>query len=122
LCYVSEKEVAIMAYEEYYCECGRKSESGGLCERCASKWESEQERIREYVNSNSLSYDDEKDIERKAWRRMNLGWSVARYCQYRGDCGNQIEDGAEYCPSCTEKAKEYDREEERRRRKAIDDY
>ena len=111
-----------MAREVTYCGCGRDAEYGNLCERCSNKWDDEQSKITEYVNTHSLSYDDEQEIKKEAWDRMGLGSRTVRYCDYHGSCGTIIEDGAEYCPSCTQRQQEYEREEERRRRAAIDDY
>ena len=111
-----------MALEEYYCGCGRQTEERGLCERCSERWEQENDRIREYVDSNNLNYDDQQKLETKSWNRMGLESRTVRYCDYHGSCGTIIEDGAEYCPSCTQRQQEHEREEERRRRAAIDDY
>lgn len=112
-----------MAFEEYYCNCGKKIESGGICGSCSDRWEREEDRIRDYVELHNLGYDDQKELERKSWDRMNLGSRTVRYCDYRGSCGNIIESSwGDYCPSCVEKQKQYEIEEERRRRRAVDDY
>ncbi len=112
-----------MAYEEYYCGCGRRTEDGGLCEACSSRWTREKDRIRDYTDNNNLGYDDQQQIESRSWERMDLGSRTVRYCTYRGSCGNVIEvDWEEYCPSCTERQKQDELDEERRRQSAVDDY
>jgi hypothetical protein len=111
-----------MALEEYYCGCGRKTEDRGLCERCADRWDQEKDRIREYVESNHLDYDDQQKLETKSWNRMGLGSRIVRYCDYGGSCGNLLDDTEEYCSSCVARQERYEREEEERRARAVDDY
>ncbi len=111
-----------MAREVTYCGCGREAEIGNLCQWCSDRWDSEQDSIREYAETHHLTSADERELMDKAWDRMGLGSRTVRYCDYHGSCGTVIEDGAEYCPSCTQRQQEHEREEERRRREAIDNY
>lgn len=112
-----------MADSQSFCRCGKKVDPGhyGFCDSCADKWRREEERIREYVERHELSYSDQQELIQKASDRCGSGYTI-RYCTYRGSCGNVIENGADFCPSCIDRQRQYEQDEERRRRKAVDDY
>lgn len=109
-----------MAEQHSFCRCGRRVDYG-FCDSCQEKWDSERDRIREYVERHDLTYSDEQELIDKASDKFGKGYSII-YCTYRGSCGNVIEDGGEFCPPCTERQKQYERDEETRRRRAVEEY